>query len=53
MIVGILSVLIGFVIVLNPFESTRIIVILIGIYAISYGIFSFINARKGYEALHF
>ncbi len=48
MIIGILSVLIGFIIILNPFESTRVIIVLIGIYAIGYGIFSIINARKGY-----
>ena len=53
MIIGILSVLIGLIIMLNPFESTRVIVVLIGIYAIGYGIFSIINARKGYESLHF
>lgn len=48
MIIGIISVLIGLIIILNPFESTRVIIILIGIYAIAYGVFSIINARKGY-----
>jgi uncharacterized membrane protein HdeD (DUF308 family) len=47
---GLLSVIIGIIIILNPFESTRIVVILIGIYVIAYGIFSIINARKGYSA---
>lgn len=48
MITGILSVIIGVIIILNPFESTRVIVVLIGIYVIAYGIFSIINAKKGY-----
>lgn len=47
---GILSVIIGIVIILNPFESTRVIVILIGIYVIAYGIFSIINSKRGYSS---
>ncbi len=47
---GILSVIIGIVIILNPFESTRVVVILIGIYVIAYGIFSIINAKRGYSS---
>ena len=49
MLTGILSVIIGIVIILNPFESTRLIVILIGIYVIAYGLFSIINTRKSYS----
>ncbi len=49
MFTGILSVIIGIVIIVNPFESTRIIVVLIGIYIIAYGIFSIINARNGHS----
>lgn len=48
LIIGILSTVTGLIIILNPFESTRVIVILIGIYAIVYGIFSLVNARKAY-----
>lgn len=50
---GILSVTIGIVIILNPFESTRIVVILIGIYVIAYGIFSIINAKNRYSSDRF
>ncbi len=49
MLTGLLSIIIGVIIILNPFESTRIVVILIGIYVIAYGIFSITNARKGYS----
>ena len=47
--VGILSLILGFLIVVNPFESTRIITILIGFYATLYGIFSFFNSTKTYN----
>lgn len=53
MITGIISILIGLIIMLNPFDSTRVIVILIGIYAIAYGVFSIINTRKGYTSLRY
>ncbi|MCG6187106.1 HdeD family acid-resistance protein [Maribellus maritimus] len=46
LLVGILSVVTGGIIVLNPFESTRMITVLIGIYALIYGLFSIINTSK-------
>lgn len=44
LIVSIISLLTGVVIIINPFESTRIITVLIGIYALIYGLFSVLNA---------
>lgn len=44
--VGIISILIGFIIVLNPFESTRVITVIIALYAIAYGIISLIKTSK-------
>jgi uncharacterized membrane protein HdeD (DUF308 family) len=46
LVVGILSLVFGLLIALNPFESSRFIVVLIGLYAIAYGLFSMINSRK-------
>lgn len=46
LIISIVSLLTGLVIILNPFESTRIIIVLIGIYALIYGMFSIINSTK-------
>ncbi|MCB2196727.1 MAG: DUF308 domain-containing protein [Bacteroidetes bacterium] len=46
---GILSLLFGFLIVLNPFEGPRAVIILIGLYAITYGIFSVIKNSKKHE----
>ncbi len=43
---GILSLLFGLLIIINPFESSRAIVILIGVYVIAYGVFSIINTAK-------
>ncbi|MFP4557314.1 MAG: HdeD family acid-resistance protein [Bacteroidales bacterium] len=44
---SILSILVGLLLIFNPFEGTRIIVFLIGIYAIVYGIMSIMyNAQK-------
>jgi uncharacterized membrane protein HdeD (DUF308 family) len=48
LIISILSLLVGLLIIINPFESTRIITILIGIYALIYGLFSVINSSKIY-----
>lgn len=45
---GILSLAFGFLIIINPFESLRIIIVLIGLYAIVYGIISLINTSKMY-----
>ncbi|HBH49517.1 MAG TPA: hypothetical protein DDX98_12795 [Bacteroidales bacterium] len=44
--IGILSLLFGLIITINPFEGTRFITILIGLYAIAYGVFSLVNHRK-------
>lgn len=49
LVIAILSLMIGVFIIINPFESTRIITVLIGIYAIIYGIFSFSNSSKRYH----
>ena len=46
LIVSIVSLLTGFIIILNPFESTRIVTVLIGIYALVYGLFSVIHSVK-------
>ncbi len=44
---SILSIFIGLLLILNPFDGTRVIVLLIGIYAIVYGILSIIyNSQK-------
>jgi uncharacterized membrane protein HdeD (DUF308 family) len=42
LISGIVSLLLGAVIIFNPFESTRFLIILIGVYSIIYGLFSII-----------
>lgn len=46
LVVSIISLLTGFIIILNPFESTRIITVLIGIYALIYGVFSVIHSIR-------
>ena len=46
LIAGILALIVGLLILVNPFGSTRIIVVLIGIYAIIYGISSIVNTSK-------
>ncbi len=46
LLVGILSVITGGIIIFDPFESTRTITILIGIYALIYGLFSIIHASR-------
>lgn len=45
---GVLSLVFGFLILLNPFESLRVITVLIGLYAIAYGIISIIHNSKIY-----
>jgi uncharacterized membrane protein HdeD (DUF308 family) len=45
---GTLSLIFGFLILLNPFESLRVITVLIGFYAIIYGIISIIHTSKIY-----
>ncbi|MFW5757639.1 MAG: HdeD family acid-resistance protein [Bacteroidota bacterium] len=45
---GLVSLGIGLLMIINPFESTRIIVVLIGIYAIVYGGMSLYFNKKGY-----
>lgn len=50
LIVSLLSLFIGAFIILDPFESTRIVTILIGIYAVLYGTFSLINSSRSYSS---
>jgi len=47
--VGIISILFGLLIIVNPFEGPRMVIILIGLYAIIYGVFSIINKSKNYS----
>lgn len=46
LLVGILSLITGGIIIFNPFESTQMITVLIGVYALIYGLFSVINAAR-------
>ncbi len=46
LIAGIVSFVFGLLIAVNPFESSRIIVVLVGVYAIAYGVFTIIRTRK-------
>ncbi|HDP55499.1 MAG TPA: hypothetical protein ENN24_07480, partial [Bacteroidetes bacterium] len=43
---GVISVTLGAIIIFNPFDSSRFVVILIGIYAIIYGILSMVFSSK-------
>jgi uncharacterized membrane protein HdeD (DUF308 family) len=45
---GITSLLFGLLIVFNPFESPRAVIILIALYAITYGMFSISNNSRTY-----
>lgn len=49
LIVGIISLLLGILIAANPFESSRFVVVLVGLYTIAYGLFSIINTRRFYR----
>lgn len=46
LIAGIVSFIFGLLIAVNPFESSRIIVVLVGVYAVAYGVFTIIRTRK-------
>ena len=46
LIAGVVSLLLGLIVVFNPFESTRFLVILIGIYALAFGIFTMVYSSK-------
>jgi len=48
LIISILSLIMGLIIIVNPFESTRVITVMIGIYAVIYGIFSLMNSSRNY-----
>ncbi|MFW5768326.1 MAG: HdeD family acid-resistance protein [Bacteroidota bacterium] len=45
-IAGVISVIVGLLILFNPFETTRVIVVIIGIYAIVFGTFSLVNTTR-------
>lgn len=51
LITGIISAILGVIIFLNPFESSQLAVVLIGIYAIAYGIFSIVSNSTKRESL--
>lgn len=46
LITGVISLALGAIIIFNPFQSFRFIVILIGIYTIIYGVFSMVYSAK-------
>lgn len=48
LIISILSLIMGLTIIINPFESTRIIIVMIGIYTLAYGIFSVVHSSRNY-----
>jgi uncharacterized membrane protein HdeD (DUF308 family) len=45
---GVLSLVFGALILLNPFESLRVLIVLIGLYAILYGVISIFHTSKMY-----
>ncbi len=47
--VGIISVILGIVLILNPFETSRVLIIIIGLYSLIYGIASLFRKRKRSE----
>lgn len=46
LVTGIISLLFGILLVVNPFDSTRMVTLLAGIYALIYGIFSVMNITR-------
>jgi uncharacterized membrane protein HdeD (DUF308 family) len=50
LIAGLVSLILGAIVVFNPFESTRFLVILIGIYALAYGLFTMVYSSKFLKA---
>lgn len=48
LIISVLSLVMGLIIIVNPFDSTRVITVIIGIYMLIYGIFSLINSSRNY-----
>jgi uncharacterized membrane protein HdeD (DUF308 family) len=46
LIAGLVSLVMGGIVVFNPFESSRFVVILIGIYALAFGIFTMVYSSK-------
>jgi len=49
LIAGLVSLVLGLIIVLNPFESTRFVVVLIGIYALAFGVFTMVYSSKFFK----
>lgn len=48
LVISILSLITAFIILINPFESARVITVIIGIFALIYGVFSLLNSTKRY-----
>ena len=48
LIISILSLVMGLTIIINPFESTHVITVIIGVYTLAYGIFSVANSSRNY-----
>jgi uncharacterized membrane protein HdeD (DUF308 family) len=46
LIAGLISLVLGAIIVFNPFESSRFVVVLIGIYALAFGVFTMVYSSK-------
>lgn len=43
LVVGILSLVLGLILILNPFDTSRVIVVIIGAYSLIYGIVSLLH----------
>lgn len=46
LIAGVVSLLLGIIVIFNPFESSRFLVILTGVYALAFGIFTMIYTSQ-------
>ena len=50
LIAGVISLLLGIVVIFDPFQSGRVLVILIGVYALAYGIFTMIYTTQFFKS---
>lgn len=50
LIAGIVSLLLGLVIIFNPFETTRFLIILVGVYAAAFGIFTMVYTSTFFKS---